>query len=66
VKAVVAKRVWTTDLSSANSRGMTVSAIRTIGVAGSPMTATVGIPVRRSSSSTSVVVPERQIATTRS
>ncbi|MDF9807291.1 hypothetical protein M2436_005838 [Streptomyces sp. HB372] len=64
----MAKRVWTTDRSSAKSRTTRSSAAARTGVSGSAVTATVReVPRRRSSSSrTSVVVPERVSATTRS
>ena len=68
VSAVVANRVCTTDFSSAKGSATVSSEIATAGVSGSPMTVTVGIrPLTASSTrSTSVVVPERVIATTAS
>ncbi len=71
---MVANRVCTTDFSSANSSTMTSSAAVMIGVRGSPVMAVVrtvaGAPslprTRSSSASTSVVVPDRVMATIRS
>ncbi len=65
---MVAKRVWTTDSSSAQSSTATVSAASMTGVFGSAVSATVATLPRSSPSraSTSLVVPERVIATTRS
>lgn len=65
---MVAKRVWTTEVSSAKSSTTAASASSMTGVAGSAVTATVGVVPRSrvSTSSTSVVVPDRVRATTRS
>src|ERR1035437_2487255 len=62
---VVAKRVCTTDLSSAKESFTTSSTRSTRGVFGSPTRPTVRMRSRKqsSSSSSSVVVPERVIAT---
>src|SRR5690606_4714366 len=64
----VANRVWTTDSSSAKSRTATASAARVTGDAGSAVTAPVAMVPRTRCSrpSTSVVVPDRVIARTRS
>ncbi len=65
---MVANRVWTTERSSAKSRTTRSSAAVATGVAGSAVRAVVGVPPLNfpSRSSTSVVVPERVRATTRS
>lgn len=65
---MVANRVCTTDSSSAQSSTATASAAAMTGVPGSAVSATVATLPRSSprSSSTSVVVPDRVIATTRS
>ncbi len=62
---MVANRVCTTDCSSANGSATTWSARPVMGVPGSPMMATVGVWPRTWSSSwsTSVVVPDRLMAT---
>lgn len=66
--AVVAKRVCTTDSSSANSKPTTESAVCATGAAGTAVSVVVAtVPRSRPSrSSTSVVVPERVMATIRS
>ncbi len=65
---LVANRVCTTDRSSANDRSITWSDAAAAGVSWVPRTTVVGVrPARsRSTSTTSVVVPERVSATTRS
>ncbi len=65
---MVANRVWTTDSSSAKSSTTAWSAAVITGVAGSAVRAVVGtLPLSFTSrSTTSVVVPERVRATTRS
>ena len=64
---MVANLVWTTDFSSANSSATRWRAAAPTGVRGSAVTATVSVvPTRARASSTSVVVPERVRATTRS
>jgi hypothetical protein len=61
---VVAKRVCTTDRSSAQGRAITCAASPAAGVAGSARITVAARP--RMASSTSVVVPDRVIATTAS
>jgi hypothetical protein len=65
---VVANRVCTTEVSSAKSSTTAASASSMTAVAESAVTATVGVTPRSrpSSSNTSVVVPDRVSATTRS
>ncbi len=65
VSALVANRVWTTERSSAKSRTIAASATASTGV---PATATSArlrsaSPAVRSAWTTSVVVPDREIAT---
>jgi len=64
---VVAKRVWTTDCSFAKSSAIVSSAAAATGESGTAVTATVAtLPLSPSSvRRTSVVVPEREMATTR-
>src|SRR3954464_8432367 len=62
--AVVAKRVWTTDRSSANDKSITSPAASDTGESVSEVSATVrGARPCCSACATSVVVPEREIAT---
>ena len=64
---MVAKRVWTTDCSFAKSSTIVSSAADATGEPGTAVTATVAmLPLSPSSvRRTSVVVPEREMATTR-
>ena len=66
--ADVANRVWTTDRSSANGMATTLPAARATGESGTAVIAVVGAasPIRASARTTSVVVPERESAITRS
>jgi hypothetical protein len=67
ISTVLANRVCTTDRSSAKGSEMTVSASSAIGLSGTAVSATVGAPrCDRSSSSTSLVVPEREITSSAS
>lgn len=65
---MLANRVWTTEVSSAKSSTTTASAGLVTGDCGTAVTAVVGVCPRSrpSSSSTSVVVPDRVSASTRS
>jgi hypothetical protein len=65
---VVAKRVWTTDCSSADSRRMLLPAASTTGESRTAEMATVGVPggTARRARTISVVVPEREMTTTAS
>jgi len=64
----VAKRVCITDDSSAKSSAISRSAATPTGSPGTPTTATRSVPAgaRAKASTTSVVVAEREIASTRS
>ena len=63
---MVANTVCTTDCSSAKSSTTVWSATCSTGLAGTAVIATTGEPVASMARTTSVVVPEREIATTRS
>ena len=62
----VANLVWTTASSSANSRITECWAARATGESATAEIASEGPPIASSARTTSVVVPEREIATTRS
>ena len=67
-RTAVAKRVWTTTSSSANPRMIAAAAARGTGEPATAESASVGVDgsVRSSARTTSVVVPEREIASSRS
>ena len=64
----MAKRVWTIEVSSANASSTASLAASTTGVPGTAEIASDGVPAGSASSArtTSVVVPDREIASTAS